>query len=189
MLSSGFLLPVFFFFTLTLAVSPTRRPHLQNSGASSLVIIQGNMVHTRSQTKAGHSYYGKSGESTEKSSDSEVSFNTRWLDYPLLGQPHSPLSALSQAADDTDSEIAEHNDRQERRLRILESAVMGIIEKFDSLLLQLGNAQTQRTPERERSHRRRQRDRDGDTGTAAMTQPAAMTRRGAMTLKNRDLLH
>ena len=67
-----------------------------------------------------------------ESSDSEVSFNHEWLDRVLLGRASHVESEDATEADNEDSDMAD--DRQERRIQLLESAVMGMTEKFDELL-------------------------------------------------------
>ena len=76
--------------------------------------------------------YNNNDETTAASSDSEVSFNPIWLDRYLLGQDRERETEVE---DDTDiDETSMADDRQERRLTLLESAVMGMNEKFDELL-------------------------------------------------------
>ena len=87
------------------------------------------MVLTRGQVRA-RRYFGE--YSATSSSDSEVSFNPQWLDTVLLGR-HSgePGHIEGDEGQQTDAMASDH---QERRIQLLESAVMGMTEKFDELL-------------------------------------------------------
>ena len=91
------------------------------------------MVLTRSQARL-YQYYGqRDGENTTDSIDSEVSFGPAYFDHLFLGgRPDTP------ATHNTTAESMDGGDnRHERRLQLLESTVMGMTEKFDSLLLQV----------------------------------------------------
>ena len=85
------------------------------------------MVRTRGQVRA-QQYFNQLHSTS--SDDSEVSFNPAWLDTELLGR--------NPGADSTDPEEDRQDydmaDRHERRIQLLESAVMGMTEKFDELL-------------------------------------------------------
>ena len=90
------------------------------------------MVFTRYQARLQHIL--RTGETSDGSPDSEVSFNHNWLDRALLGRTvHSTHSSDDEPEHvDTDTDMAD--DRTDRRLTLLESAVMGMTEKFDELL-------------------------------------------------------
>ena len=90
-----------------------------------------SMVLTRLQTRLQRRNYG---ETTAESSESEVSFNPAWLDRVFLGRaPNDPPNDHDGEADSESSDMAD--DRNERRMQLLESAVMGMTEKFDELLV------------------------------------------------------
>ena len=86
------------------------------------------MVRTWGQLKA-QQYFG---ESSAASSDSEVSFNPHWLDTVLLGRRPNTVDLSDE--DNPHHTYTMAADRQERRIQLLESAVMGMTEKFDELL-------------------------------------------------------
>ena len=97
------------------------------------------MVLTCGQARAGK-YFGGF---TATSSDSEVSCNPAWLDTQLLGQRYSPDSTDSES----DQQVGDMAvDRQERRIQLLESAVMAMTEKFDELLSAVNPMLTSRGP-------------------------------------------
>ena len=92
-------------------------------------------------------YCSENGGSSQHSTDSEISFGSTWLDAAILGPHRDPQrgdegddAKSDHSTTDGDSDMAgASNDRQERRLQLLESAVMGMTEEFDSLMLSLSN--------------------------------------------------
>ena len=88
------------------------------------------MVRTRLQARL-LNLYG-SGESSAYSTDSEVSFGTTWLDAAFLGRRAQPDLPTDPETDSSTHDMADN--RHERRIQLLESAVMGTTEKFDELL-------------------------------------------------------
>ena len=99
------------------------------------------MVRTRGQLRAQENRGLGGYEAT--SSDSEVSFNPNWLDTVLLGRQQPRTDDESDDPSEFDAMAA---DRQERRIQLLESAVMGMTEKFDELLSVFNPEQTTRSP-------------------------------------------
>ena len=95
------------------------------------------MVRTRLQARL-HRRYG-TGENTTDSSDSEVSFNPTWLDKAFL-------TRTPRQDDSSDQVSTGRHDmgdyRQEHRMQLLESAVMGMTERFDELLSVVNSEQT-----------------------------------------------
>ena len=87
------------------------------------------MVRTRGQLRAEENI-GRGSYATT-SSDSEVSFNPNWLDTVFLGSGRSETDHEQDSYSEPDDMAA---DRQERLIQLLESAVMGMNEKFNELL-------------------------------------------------------
>ena len=84
------------------------------------------MVLTRYQARQ---FNGAAGGTSTDSEESEVSFNPNWLDRAFLGRGiHTP------AGEDDQASTTMADDRQERRIQLLESAVTGMTERFDELL-------------------------------------------------------
>ena len=104
-----------------------------------------SMVRTRLQARLQERF----GENyTTDSCDSEVSFNPAWLDSAFLGTRH-PRDDEDQDEEQGEGEGHRHDDmadKNERRLQLLESAVMGMTEKFDELL---GAISSQSAPTRQ----------------------------------------
>ena len=106
------------------------------------------MMRTRLQARLMQA--GTAGESSAYSTDSEVSFGSTWLDAAFLGQ-----RPLSDPRTDPESDSTSHDmadDRQERRMQLLESAVMGMTEKFDELLTNFNCRSDQARDKQRRPH-------------------------------------
>ena len=89
------------------------------------------MVRTRLQARQHN--IPVAGDTSADSSDAEVSFNPAWLDHAFLGRGRT-LADLHSDDTTADTIRAMAEDRQERRIQLLESAAMGMTEKFDELL-------------------------------------------------------
>ena len=89
------------------------------------------MVLTRAQRAKLYSGEGNGGTAHNTSDDSEISFGPTWLDRHLLRRRPRAASTTS---GESEQQMADQDDRQERRLQLLESAVMGMTEKFDNIL-------------------------------------------------------
>ena len=110
--------------------------------------LQYRMVFTHNQSRLSHLYGHTVGSNAADSGDSEISFGPAYFDRLFLGgQQATGYEADHETDRDTDespeTSMEGGDDRQERRLQLLESAVMRMTEKFDSLLLQISHAPQQ----------------------------------------------
>ena len=128
------------------------------------------MVYTRSQ------YYKLTaditGESLNASTDSEVSFGPGWLDRAILGRRLPPVTDTDTGSEHhSATDMSEGDDRHERRMLLLESAVLGMNEKFDALLISVNSS----NPDTCGLHRR---DLPGGPGQHGFTSPPGHNQHG-----------